>query len=258
MELEYSYQELMAIVFARDMRDGEIGACGGAAGVPMAAMRLAQEMHAPDLIIAGDGLCNTKMPTLSFLPISEDMSVEAIEDFYDIFELSDGRGIDFWFNSGIQTDKYGNINLHAIGTDPYHPKFRGPGVGNISLSSTAHRGFYNYPVVQNKRNFVEKVDFITVPGNIDGPDGRKRAGLNTPGPILVVTPLAVMDFDPNTGRMRLKSVHPGRAVDEVAQSTGFELIMPEHVPTTPPPTKAELEILRNKVDLAGYLRKGGI
>ena len=256
MKLNYSYQELMAIVFCRDMKDGEIGAAGGAAAIPMAAMRLAQETHAPNLIIAGEGLCNPKPAALGFLIEYENMGVEAVESMYEVFELSNGRGISFWFNSGIQTDMYGNINLHAIGGDPYHPKFRGPGVGNVSFSATANRGFYNYPTAHTRRNFVEKVDFITVPGNIDGPDGRKCVGLNTPGPLLVVTPLAVMDFDEATGRMRLKSVHEGRTVKDVVQNTGFELIIPEHVPTTPPPTEEELEVLRTKVDPTGYLRRG--
>ncbi len=255
MSLGYHYAELMAVVFARDMKDGEIGACGGAAGIPMAAMRLAQETHAPNLIIAGDGLCNTKMPTLSFLPVSDDMTVEAIEGFHEIFELSDGRGIDFWFNSGIQTDQYGNINLHAIGQDPYHPKFRGPGVGNISFAVTAKRGFYNYPTVHNNRQFVKKVDFITVPGNLDGPDGRKRVGLETPGPALVVTPLAVMDFDFDSGRMRLKSVHPGTIMEEVIANTGFELLIPKHVPNTLPPSKEEMALLNKKIDITGYLKQ---
>ena len=254
MEFNYSYQELMAIVFSRDMQDGEIGACGGAAAIPMAAMQLAQETHAPNLIIAGDGLCNPKSNKLSFLFELDTNEMEAVESIYEIFELSEGRGISFWFNSGIQTDMYGNINLHAIGDDPYRPKLRGPGVGNISYSATANRGFYNYPTTHTKRNFVEKVDFITVPGNIDGPDGRKRVGLNTLGPLLVVTPLAVMDFDEATGRMRLKSVHDGRMIEDVVKNTGFELIMPEHVPTTPPPTKKELELLRTKIDSTGYLK----
>lgn len=255
MKLNYSYQELMVVVFCRDMKDGEIGACGGAAAIPMAAMWLAQETHAPNLIIAGEGLCNPKPTTLGFLLDYGNAEAEAIEDIYEVFELSNGRGISFWFNSGIQTDMYGNINLHAIGGDPYHPKFRGPGVGNVSFSATASRGFYNYPIMHTRRNFVEKVDFISVPGNIDGPDARKRVGLNTPGPLLVVTPLAVMDFDSATGKMKLKSVHEGRTVEEVVQNTGFELIMPEYVPVTPPPTEEELEVLRTKIDTTGYLRR---
>jgi glutaconate CoA-transferase subunit B len=64
-----------------------------------------------------------------------------------------------------------------------------------------------------------------------------------------------MDFDEKTKRMRLKSVHPGVTVDRVVENTGFELIIPEKVPTTEPPTSEELHILRTKVDPDGALRK---
>jgi hypothetical protein len=70
---------------------------------------------------------------------------------------------------------------------------------------------------------------------------------------LVVTPLATMDFDPESRRMRLASTHPGVSVDEVATATGFELLLPPSVPETSPPTADELAELR-RLDSAGSLR----
>ena len=64
-----------------------------------------------------------------------------------------------------------------------------------------------------------------------------------------------MDFEEDTKRMRLKSVHPGVTVEEVVENTGFELIVPETVLQTEPPTKEELDFLRTRVDTAGLLRK---
>jgi glutaconate CoA-transferase subunit B len=64
-----------------------------------------------------------------------------------------------------------------------------------------------------------------------------------------------MDFEENTKRMRLKSVHPGVTVEQVIANTGFELIIPEGVPTTEPPTKEELWLLRNRIDVEGVLRE---
>jgi glutaconate CoA-transferase, subunit B len=63
-----------------------------------------------------------------------------------------------------------------------------------------------------------------------------------------------MDFDEDTKRLRLKSVHPGVTVADVIASTGFELIVPKHVPETPKPTQDELTILRTRIDVAGNLR----
>jgi glutaconate CoA-transferase subunit B len=63
-----------------------------------------------------------------------------------------------------------------------------------------------------------------------------------------------MDFEPDTKRMRLKSVHPGVTVDEVVKATGFPLVVPEEVPETPLPTDEELDVLRTRVDPTGALR----
>ena len=55
--------------------------------------------------------------------------------------------------------------------------------------------------------------------------------------------------------MRLKSVHPGVTIEQVIENTGFDLIIPQVVPETEPPTQEELSILRNRVDPEGLLRK---
>jgi hypothetical protein len=53
-----------------------------------------------------------------------------------------------------------------------------------------------------------------------------------------------MDFDPETKRIRLATVHPGVTVKQVVENTGFDLIVPKEVPTTDLPTCEELELLR--------------
>jgi len=64
----------------------------------------------------------------------------------------------------------------------------------------------------------------------------------------IVTNLAVMDFDAQTGAMRLVSLHPGVTLEEVQDNTGFDLIVPEAVPTTAAPTVEEIALLRTKID----------
>jgi hypothetical protein len=46
-------------------------------------------------------------------------------------------------------------------------------------------------------------------------------------------------------------VHPGIAVTEVVDSTGFALAVPGDVPHTRRPTPAELDLIRNRLDPAG-------
>ena len=71
----------------------------------------------------------------------------------------------------------------------------------------------------------------------------------------MVTPLCVMDFEDDTKRMRLKSLHPGVSVDDVVQNTGFELVIPPQVPATPLPTPEQLHVLRSRIDVGGALRQ---
>ena len=71
----------------------------------------------------------------------------------------------------------------------------------------------------------------------------------------MVTPLCIMDFEPETKRMRLRSVHRGVEVKEVVDNTGFDLEIPSNVPYTEPPTIEEVETIRTRIDLEGELRR---
>ncbi|UOA17194.1 CoA-transferase [Sulfitobacter dubius] len=251
---EYTSQELQAIILARDLKDGEMGAAGAAAAIPMAAILLARQTHAPNLVIAGEMFVNPN-PTQLWPSMLDDRALgacEAAETFLELFGHSH-RGLDFFFHNGLQIDARGNINLHYVGGSLHAPKVRGPGAANISYAGTSKR-FYICPTAHSKRNFVERVEFITSPGYLDGPESFAESGLKG-GPSLCVSPLAVMDFCPDTLRMRLKSAHEGVSVEEVQSNTGFKLIVSDEVPTTPAPSDNELRLLREKVDTKGYLRR---
>jgi acyl CoA:acetate/3-ketoacid CoA transferase beta subunit len=64
-----------------------------------------------------------------------------------------------------------------------------------------------------------------------------------------------MDFESETKRARLKSVHPWSSVDEVVKNTGFELVIPDGVPVTDEPPDEEVEIIRSCIDVEGLLRE---
>jgi glutaconate CoA-transferase subunit B len=249
--------ELRAIYLSRDLKDGEVGCCGLAAIVPLAAMRLAQELHAPNLTIALEGGLNPRPAVLTPVPIDPRaaLAVEAHTDMYDMFVNSE-RGIDFWFMAGIQTDRFGNLNLHRVGGTRDRPMFRGPGVGNVSYAAM-NRRWYNYTTSHTLRTFVERVDFVTALGNEGGVEARRRTGAGYgDGCRLVITELGVLDFDPLTGEMRLQHTHPGISVSEILGRTGFPLQLAADVTETPAATPEEIEALRGKVDLTGALRGG--
>jgi glutaconate CoA-transferase subunit B len=61
---------------------------------------------------------------------------------------------------------------------------------------------------------------------------------------LVITNLAVMDWQGPNNQLRVLSVHPGVSVDDVVANTGFEIFVPDVVGVTSAPTVEQLEIIR--------------
>lgn len=246
IEPAFSISELMAVVMARTLRNGELAVMGASSGVPMAACRLAQCTHAPDLTFLA-GAAGSVNPRLPFVPISTaDDSLLWADTSLPLTDvvMMEGRGdlIDVFFAGGMQIDAFGNCNLIVIG-DWSHPRMRGPGTAGLPFISRVGRVVL-YTNVHDPRIFVERVDFISGPGFLGGAADWKSKRVPTGGPSLVVTPLGTMDFAPDTRRMRLASVHPGVKVEQLLAATGFALTVPDSVAVTPPPTQEELAILR--------------
>jgi len=163
--------------------------------------------------------------------------------------ISQAGYLDYGFLGAAQIDMYGNINTTVIG-DWEHPKVRLPGSGGANdVGSLCPRTIII--MRQDKRRFVEKVDFITTPGYLDGPGARERAGLpEGTGPYRVITQLGVYGFDEETKRLKLLAVHPGVTIEDVKENSSFEILIPEKVETTQPPTEEELRIL-HEIDPTG-------
>lgn len=88
----------------------------------------------------------------------------------------------------FRTSVNGNLNSTAIG-DYFSPKVRFSGSGGAcDVASFVGRTITF--MQHEKRKFVQKLDYITSPGWLDGPDGRKKAGLPDGGPASVVTNMA--------------------------------------------------------------------
>jgi len=108
---------------------------------------------------------------------------------------------------------------------------------------------------QDRRRFVEKLDFLTTPGYLTGPGAREKAGLprNT-GPWRVVTQLGIYGFD-DEKKMTLLSIHPNVDIKDIQENSCFPIKIPEKVETTPEPTDEELRILRSLDPYRVVLRK---
>ena len=168
----------------------------------------------------------------------------------DTMETAQRGFIDYGFLVGAQIDPFGNLNSITIGEHD-HPKARLPGSGGGNdVGSLCWR---TVAIMQHDtRRFAPKTDFVTTPGYLSGPGAREAAGLpkNT-GPAYVVSTLALMDFDPESKRMRLSATYPGVSVEEVLENTGFELLVAKTVESIVPPSAEELRLLREEIDPEG-------
>ncbi len=244
----YNPTELLICTAARLMPDNTTAFIG--TGIPMLAAALAQRMHAPNLVtifeFGGTGAILEELPLAVGGACTFHRAIAAT-GICDVVETAQRGFIEFGFLGGAQIDPYGNLNSTVIG-DHDHPAVRLPGSGGAN--DVGSHCWRTIAIMRHdRRRFVEKVDFITTPGYLSGPGAREAAGLPPgTGPYRVVSNLAVLGFHPESKRMMLLATQPGVTVQEVIDNTGFELLIAERVEQNPPPTPAELRILREEVD----------
>ncbi len=101
---------------------------------------------------------------------------------------------------------------------------------------------------------MEKVDYISSPGYLDGGDARERCGFVGGGPSAIISTLGILRPDPVSKEFYLDAYFPFTSVEEVRESTGWELKVSPEVKTVPEPSEKELACLR-EVDATGSLRK---
>ncbi|MCE9530075.1 MAG: 3-oxoacid CoA-transferase [Planctomycetes bacterium] len=257
--MKYSPVELMIVCASHALEDRKTVAVG--TGVPCAAAMLAQKTHAPNLVIFFEA--GGVAPLLPTMPISVGDSrtihkALMASSMAEVMQFCQKGMMDYTFLSGAQIDAYGNINSTMIGSDYTKPKVRLPGSGGANdLASFCWRTLII--MRHDAKKFVEKLDFLTSPGYLTGPGARESANLpKGTGPHRVFTELAVLGFHPESKRMMVQSLHPGKTLKQVQDATGFKLEVAENIGTTQEPTDDELRILREQVDPLGYiLRRTG-
>lgn len=257
---DYAVDELMIAVLAAQFRDGDQACNGMASFLPVAAFMLARLTHAPDLVwlasAAGLDPRPARIPASTLeAPLWRD-SVMYIEQYGDFWDLAlNGRWIKKFCVGAAQLDQYGNANNSIIGTSFTRPTIRLPGTAGLADMGSIGKTLYYWVPNHSPRTLVQKVDFVSAAGYLGGGDERERLGL-TGGPELVVSNLAVMDFEAVSKRMRLRSVHPGVNVRQVQEATGFPL--PDsggNVSETPVPTAAQVQLIREVIDPAGMRKR---
>jgi glutaconate CoA-transferase subunit B len=244
-EATYTASELLAVMSARLLRDGQVVFAG--VGIPLLAATLAQRLHAPGLTILFEGGTIGAFVEPGKLPPSTNEQrcsrrANMVLSSTDVLLLLQRGYVDVGFMGGAQIDQYGNLNSSFIG-DPQHPVSRLPGTGGGNDIASLTQMIV--AMKHEKRRFVKTVDFVTSPGFLSGDSSRCDKGLIAGGMYRVVTDLGILGFDEVSKRMKLLTLHPGIAADQVQQNTGFELSIAADLGITDPPTENELAVLRH-------------
>jgi glutaconate CoA-transferase subunit B len=241
----YTASEMMTVAAARALTNDDI--CFVGIGLPSAACNLARLTHAPRLTLVYESGTLETRPSVLPLSIGDGELCETALTTVSVPEMFQywlqGGRITVGFLGGAQIDRFGNLNSTVVG--PYSaPTVRLPGSGGATEIATACRRIY-IVMRHNPRAFVERLDFVTSLGH--GPTGRERRalGIETEGPMLLVTDLCTMTPDLETKEFEVVSLHPGVTREQVQENTGWAVRFASRVDETKAPDRRELDVLRD-------------
>ncbi|HSA90723.1 MAG TPA: CoA-transferase [Burkholderiales bacterium] len=205
----YAKEELLACVIARVVGEARHAAIGASSPIPATGMYLLKQ----------------RVPGLRISLQQKRTANPFSEGSRELFDLAGQGRIDVFFLGGAQIDGSGAINLvRADGR-------RFPG----SFGSA-----YLYPVVpkvvlfreeHSRRTLVPRVDFVSARGE----------------PLALLTGKALFSWQKDRKRFRLESFHEGESLDSIREHTGFDYDVAPGAKQTPPPSEAELALLRGVV-----------
>ncbi|MET9360893.1 CoA-transferase [Streptomyces sp. NPDC006632] len=205
--------------------------------IPSIGARLARRTFAPDLLLT-DGeamLVGLDGEPEGWLPYRRHLTM-----------VTGGRR--HVMMGASQIDRFGNQNISCIG-DWSRPARQLLGVRGAPVNTLNNPVSYWVPK-HSTRVFVPKVDMICGVGYDSaaaaGPSATRFHRIPR-----VVSDLGVFDFATPDHTMRLVSLHPGVAVEEVREATAFELSGLDGPASTREPTTAELRLIREVIDPDG-------
>ncbi len=252
-ERQYTPQEMMVAVAAREIRDHEIVFVG--MRLPLLAFTLAKESLAPNALgLFECGLVRDAPASEMLRTMGDPPNIQGAlwaTRMVNIMGLLQQGVVDLGLIGGAEIDRFGNLNTSYVGTllepgkglSPGKPVTKLPGSGGgADIASLSERTIVM--MAHEKRRLVPQVSYVTSPGYGTGKGWRRHVGLPRGGPRAIITTLCVMTFDSDTGEAMLSSYHPGESVETVRAQTGWDLRVASDVHETPPPTETELAIIR--------------
>jgi glutaconate CoA-transferase subunit B len=244
MKEKYTPPELVCCTGSREVADREVVFVG--IGISDLAGAIAKLVHTPNAILVAEA-GYVGFPSVAVLVSPADNSAGAMamchQGLPEMLIDQQSGFIDAAYLGFAQMDKFGNVNVsYIIGLQM---KMNGSGGGG-DIASSAGRVVYTAEF--NPRQWVEKLDYMTETGFLDGsPDARKKANLVGGGPSSVVTNRGVFRFDSETHELYLAEVFPWQDeedIEKVRKSIPWDLKISKELKIIEPPTERELWALR--------------
>ena len=248
--------ELLIYQLALTVEDGTLAFHGFGSPLVQLALHLAKRRHAPNLVLIAGATYGVN-PAPPFLTSTSNdwvmnRGAECSLDIEELFDIGASGRLGRMFLSGLQIDKWGNMNVTRLGSDD-RLKLKLPGGGggcnlscdaeHVTIWTAAHRAL---PDDRGRRRYrlVDACDFITSVGHRTA-DDRARATMpyRGNGPDSIITDLGVFDFD-ETGHARLTKVYPDTDADMVRENTGFEFPVCDNIQVADLPSSGMLEFIR--------------
>ncbi|MBI3405847.1 MAG: CoA-transferase [Acidobacteria bacterium] len=243
----------MVAAAAREIADGELVFVG--MRLPMLAFLVAKRTHAPRAIGLYENGVIRETPAPQLLYTMADppnlRGATFCGQMLDVMALLQQGRVHAGFLGAAEVDRFGNLNTTWGGRGGKKTRLPGSG-GACDIASLAQRTIVL--LTHEKLRLVEKVAYITSPGNGIGSGWRRAQGLPArSGPSALITTMGVLRYGED-GEAYLASVHPGVHKEVVLANTGWPLRVAPNVKETPEPSAAELAVMRD-LDPKGFWTK---
>lgn len=250
----------MVAAAAREIKDGEIVFVG--MRLPLIAFVVAKHTHAPNAVgLFENGVIRTT-PARELIYTMADppniLGATQCLDMLGVMSLLQSGRVDLGFLGAAEVDRFGNLDSTQVAGERGITRLPGSG-GACDIASLAKR--FVVLLEHSRRRLPERVSYMTSPGNGDGGNWRKRAGLPRGGPAAVITTKCVLRFADadraaelgcEVGEAYLASIHPHVSVEDVLESTGWKsLRIARDLSETAAPDEAELRAIR-EYDMEGF------
>lgn len=244
MKGKYISTELICCTASREVEDREVVFVG--VGISDLGGSIAKLVYTPNaLLVAEAGYIGFAGVSVMFSPADNWGGTMAMchQGLTETFIDQQAGFIDVAYLGLAQMDRFGNVNVTYV-TGP-GIRMNGSGGGGDIASSA---GRIVYTVEFNPRSYVEKLDYMTEPGFLDGsPDARKKHNLVGGGPSCVVTNRGIFRFDAETHEIYLAEVFPWQDdedIEEIRKSFPWRLKVAKELKIIEPPTDRELWAMR--------------